>query len=386
MSDARPFRIGLDNISPGDSTAPGAPGGMRMYVQTLATLLPAADAAVDLTLFSPDWNADLVPAHDRVSTVQVPGVPRDRNRRVLHQQLTLPGIVNRAGIDVLLATATVAPLRLRVPFVLVVQFLQFYVHPATYGRLRTAYLRWLVPASVRRARRVIVFTEFQRHELIAHAGADPTRIDVVPHGIRHHAFSTPATERERAAIEALTGGRPYVLYVSATYGYKNHLGLIDAFAELKQGRRGPLVLLLAGTEVGVTFAQIRARAAERGIADDVVIAGHLPSVAAAYQGATLFVFPSLYETFGFPVLEAMAAGAPVVAHQGGATAEICGDAATLADATQPAALAAAMAGVLDQPAAARAAQVARARMHAAAFTWERTAALTLASLERAVRR
>lgn len=378
----RALRVGIDNISPGESTAPGGPGGMRHYIQTLVRLLPVVGPSAEFTLVTPTWNADFAPSSDRVRVVSLPDVPRSRNGRVLYQQWTLPGHFHRQNLDVLLATATVAPLRLRVPTVLVIQFLQFYDYPETYGRLRTTYLKRLVPASIHRAAKVIVFTEAQRRELLAHVDCDPAKITIVPHGIDQATFSTPADDGAVEEIGTLARGRPFVLYVSATYGYKNHATLIDAFAIFKRRHRSNHVLLFAGSEQGVTFESLRARAASLGCGDDLVCCGRLPSVAAAYQAADVFAFPSLHETFGFPVLEAMVAGCPVVAADRGATAELCGDAAALVDPTNPNAIAAALERVVTDSVY-RGTLIRAGRVRGAQFTWERTAALTYAALQQA---
>ncbi len=381
MSRGGRLRVGIDNVSPGESTERGAPGGMRRYVQSLLLELPAV-SQLDVCLFTPDWNDgfNLVPG--RSTIVRLPHVPRSRPRRVVYQQWRLPGLVARESLDVFLATATVAPLRLQAPTVLVVQFLQFYAFPEAYGRLRTAYLTRLLPASVRRAARVIVFTEFQRRELLAHVPCDPSRIAVVPHGIESEMFAAAAPANELSWVRGIARGRPILLYVSATYRYKNHLRLIEAFAAAKRRHGLPHVLLLVGAEESVPLAALVAHASALGVGDDVVVTGQVPSVVAAYQAADAFVFPSLYETFGFPVLEAMAAGCPVVASNTGATAELCGDAAVLADATDPDAFADAIGGLV-QDGSRRAACIARGRVRAAAFTWQRTAELTAAVLREA---
>jgi glycosyltransferase involved in cell wall biosynthesis len=379
------FVIGIDNISPGESTMPGAPGGMRTYLRELLTRMPALAPEASFVVLTPDWNADFGPLPDTVRLVPVAGVPRSRAARIWFQQTRWRAAVSELNADVFLATATVAPPGARTPVVLAVQFLQFYDYPETYGRARTLYLKLAVPRSVRRARRVIVFTGFQREELRAHMACDAEKIAVVPHGIDHVSLASPAPPADVEALRALTGGRPYVVYVSATYGYKNHLGLIAAFGRLKAAHTLPHALVLVGAEVDVTREQLRAAAADVGVASDVVVAGRLPSVAAAYQAADLCAFPSLYETFGFPALEAMAAGCPLVASDRGATAELCGDGAILADATDAAAFAGAMARALIDRTG-RGALVARGRDRAASFTWARSAEQTLAVLRGAAGR
>lgn len=384
MTDSR-FCIGIDNISPGVSTAPGAPGGMRGYLLELLARLPQVSPHVVLRVLTPDWNADFSPLHERVEVVRLAGVPRSRTLRVWHQQTTLPGAIRRANVDVFFALATVAPLRVHVPIVLAVQFLQFYDFQESYGRARAAYLKVAVPASVRRATRVIVFTEFQREELRAHISSDPAKIDVVPHGVNHATFATPASDAALAEVRALSGERPFILYVSATYRYKNHRGLIDAFALLKRRHGFPHALVLAGAEEALSLRELREYAARAGVGPDTVVVGRMPNVAAAYQAADLFAFPSLYETFGLSVLEAMAAGCPLVASDRGAMAELGRGAAVLADPENPEAFAAAMAQILNDPTC-RADLIARGRARAAGFTWARTAEQTYASLAKAAGR
>jgi glycosyltransferase involved in cell wall biosynthesis len=146
----------------------------------------------------------------------------------------------------------------------------------------------------------------------------------------------------------------------------------------------PHALLLVGAEEAITAGELRQFAIEAGVGDDTFISGHLPSVAAAYQAADVFAFPSLYETFGLSVVEAMAAGCPVVASDRGAMAELGADAVALTNPEDPEALADAIARVLTDSTH-RADLVARGRTRAELFTWKRTAELTYDVLERAVR-
>jgi glycosyltransferase involved in cell wall biosynthesis len=139
--------------------------------------------------------------------------------------------------------------------------------------------------------------------------------------------------------------------------------------------------VLAGTQAWL-YSGIMSAAAARGVTDRVVFTGYVPpgDLPALYAGAACFVFPSVYEGFGLPVLEAMAAGAPVVASRVGAIPEVAGDAALLVDASRPAALAEAIEAVLSDGAL-RAGLVERGRIRARAFSWEATARRTLAVYE-----
>ena len=385
------MRIGIDNISPGGSTTERGVGGMRWYLQSLTKEFSARAPQHQFVLFTPAWADPLLdnsPANVRV--VRLPGVPLRRPLRVLYQQVALAIMCARENLDVFFATATVAPLFCSASVVLAVQFLQFYRWPETYGRFRTAYLKLMLPLSLRKATRAIIFTESAKQDLINWTSVAAGKVSVVPHGLspalrRLAEFPPDAPQRQEAL--ALTGGQPYILCVSATYGYKNHARLIQAFGKLKHRINLPHVLLLVGGQYTVAFAELRAVAEQSGVADHVVFAGRVEpfeQVVAAYRGAALTVIPTLYETFGFPALEAMACNCPVVTSNYGSMAEVAGDAAVLVDPRNVESISDGMERVLMDPAL-RKRLIARGRERVKEFTWERSAASTLHILEEAAR-
>lgn len=382
------MRIGIDNVSAGESTAREGPGGMRTYLQSLVREFARQSPEHEIVLFSregADPLLDRVPANVRL--VALPGVPLGRPMRVVYQQTRLPSALARHQLDVFFATATVVPLLATVPVVVAVQFLQFYDHPESYGRARSAYLRQVLPLSLRKAAYAIAFTEATRNDLLRRTGVSPDKVRVVPHGLSAELRRRPPPEEEASAlavIQALVGGVPYVVYVSATYGYKNHLRLIRAFARFKRTTGLPHKLLLVGAEVHVPFAALAREADTAGVKDGVVVAGRIPSVAAAYRHAAAAIVPTLYETFGFPVLEAMACGCVTITSNRGSMAELAGDAAVLVDPLDEASIAGGLARALTD-ASLRTTLVARGLERAAAFTWERSARQTLAVLEEASR-
>ena len=360
---------------------------MRMYLQSLLVWFSKLAPQNEYLLFTPDWADALLDEYPpNVQVVKLTGVPKNRTARILYQQTAMPLAIARHQLDVYFATATVAPLAVKVPVVLAVQFIQFYDLPQSYSKFRTAYLKMILPLSLHKARQVIIFTESSKRDLIRWTGIPATRVNVVPHGLAQDIESLLDFPANRAAGNnlTLTNGRPYLLYVSATYGYKNHTRLIQAFGQMKQCWNFPHVLLLVGSEVTVPYSELRQVAESVGMTDNVIFAGRLDpheKVTEIYLNADLAVIPTLYETFGFPALEAMACGCPVVTSNCGSMAELAGDAAVLVDPYDTESIANGMAQVL-QDSDLRQLLIQRGRNHARSFTWKQSAILTLRILEK----
>ncbi len=387
---SRSLRIGIDNISPGEATSRQGPGGMRVYLQSLLTEFVIQGPQHQFILFTPAWAdpvLETIPSN--VEIVRLPGVPVSRPPRVLYQQTGLAAAIASQRLDVFFATATVAPLLTKTPVVLAVQFLQFYEMPEAYGRLRGAYLRYMLPLSLKKAVSVIIFTEHSKRDLVHWTGVPAEKVSIVPHGLSWDIWrlaEVPQDAPERRVGAELTAGRPYILYVSSTYGYKNHARLIRAFGLLKRRTNLRHVLLLVGSEISVSFDELRMVAKQAGVLEDVVFTDRLDHhlAAATYLGADLAVIPSLYETFGYPALEAMACGCPVVTSNSGSMAELAGDAAVLVDPLDEDSIADGMERVLHDRSLHQS-LIVRGRQRAKDYTWKRSAARTLEILEEAAR-
>jgi glycosyltransferase involved in cell wall biosynthesis len=237
-------------------------------------------------------------------------------------------------------------------------------------------VRCLLPAALRRANQVIAVSETTRAELLARYRLPPARVTVVPEAAASH-FAPPAPAA-LAAVRARYGlGRPYVLFVGFLEPKKNLGALLQAVARLdRRGAWGPTELVVAGAPGWGPDPRRQVQAF--GLDGLVRFVGPVADadLSALYGGAVAFAFPSLWEGFGLPVLEAMAAGAPVIASDRGALPEVTAGAALLVEPT-PEPLADGLGQLLADPALRerlRAAGLARA----AEFSWERTARETLA--------
>jgi glycosyltransferase involved in cell wall biosynthesis len=230
-------------------------------------------------------------------------------------------------------------------------------------------------SSVRRAVRVVADSEHTRRDVIELLGAPPSRVTTI-HLAAGAAFRPPTdAEADRRRLATRYGLRfPYVLYVGTTNPRKNLARLLPAFAAARRRARLPHSLVLVG-DPGFAHASVLAQIDELGLAGAVVLPGYTDDadMPAIYGAADLLAFPSLYEGFGLPVLEAMSAGCPVLTSNVSSLPEIAGDAALLVDPTSVEEIDAGIERALTD-AALRAGLVERGLRQAAKFSWARAAA------------
>jgi glycosyltransferase involved in cell wall biosynthesis len=254
-----------------------------------------------------------------------------------------------ADIDVVHYPFTVPMPRLAVPSVVTLHDVQHLDLPGMFTPQTRAFRRLAYDRAAHRADVVIVPSEFVRGRAEALLGLDPSRVVVVPHGIDHSVFTPADVPRE-----------PFVLYPARVWPHKNHARLLDAFALLRRERPDlELVLTGGGTEALAGPAGVRARG--------IVPQAELVKL---YQRAACVVFPSLYEGFGAPPLEAMACGAPVAASNVTSLPEVCGDAAVFFEPRSSDEIAAGVAESLVRCEDLSRLGLARSRL----FTWSATAA------------
>jgi glycosyltransferase involved in cell wall biosynthesis len=362
---------------------PSETGGMEVVARELIpALLEQAPPGMRFTAFvNREAAAAGGPWGELLPAVTVPVSARSRVQWVLGEQTLLPALAARAGVELMHSMASTAPLWGRFRRIVTVHDLIYARFPEAHAGLRDMGMRVLVPAAVRRSHRVIAISESTREDLIELLGVRADRIDVVPNGLGVVRRDEPLAERDvRARFEL--GARSVVLSLSARRPHKNLLALIGALARIPADRR-PL-LVLPGYETAHEL-ELRERASALGVAEDVRFLGWVSGVEleGLWSIARAFVFPSLYEGFGLPVLEAMARGVPVACSNASSLPEVAGDAALLFDPREEAEIATALERLLSD-------ELLRERLRtlgeaqAQRFTWERTARLTLASYARAM--
>jgi glycosyltransferase involved in cell wall biosynthesis len=375
------MHIGLNLIY----LVPGDTGGMEVYArELLPELVRCAPPGTRFTAFvSREASAAADgPWGELMPAVTVPVNARRREQWVLGEQAFLPRLAARAGVDLVHSLASTAPAYGRFRRVLTVHDLIYARFPDAHPGLRDRGMRVLVPLAARRSTRVIAISDSTRRDLVELLRLPEERIDVVPQGlgaVRRPGWALSAQEtRTRFDL----GERRVLLTLSAKRPHKNLLALVGAFARIPPERRP--VLVLPGYPTWHE-AELRARAAQLGVLADVRLEGWLSGseIEGLWGLADAFVYPSLYEGFGLPVLEAMARGVPVACADTSSLPEVAGDAALLFDPRSEPAIAQAIERLLGDPALARDLRE-RGLARARGFSWERTARLTLDSYARAL--
>jgi glycosyltransferase involved in cell wall biosynthesis len=373
------MHIGLNLIF----LVPGETGGMEVAARELIPELVAAAPQARFTAFINREAAAAGggPWHELMPAVTVPVNARSRVQWVLGEQALLPRLAARAGVEVLHSMASTAPLWGPFRRVVTVQDLIYARFPEAHAGIRNRGMKLLVPAGARHSQRVIADSQSTRDDLIELAHVDRGRIDVVPLGLGARATEAPLPEPETRARFEL-GARPVVLSLSAKRPHKNLAALIDALVLMPSESRPMLVLPGYRTW---HEDELRERARAAGVEGDVRFPGWISDaeVEGLWALARAFVFPSLYEGFGLPVLEAMARGVPVACSSVSSLPEVAGHAALLFDPRAPAEIAGALSRLLGEPELRRL-LVERGSVRAREFTWARSARLTLAIYERAL--
>jgi glycosyltransferase involved in cell wall biosynthesis len=378
-SDGRAVHVGLNLVF----LVPGETGGMEVAARELMPAL--LDYAPPGTRFTAFVNREAAaaggPWSELMPTVTVPVNARNRVQWVLGEQTLLPVLAARAGVDLVHSLASTAPLWGPFRRVVTVHDLIYARFPEAHAGIRDKGMRVLVPQAAKRSARVIADSHSTRQDLIEMLGVSAGRIDVVPLGLGALRREQPLSEAQTRARFDLGQG-PVLLTLSAKRPHKNLTALIGALAAMPAQSRPMLVLPGYAT---AHEQELRERAAAAGVAEHVRFLGwgSGAEIEGLWDIAEAFVFPSLYEGFGLPILEAMARGVPVACSNVSSLPEVAGEAALLFDPRDERAIAGALERLLGDPAL-------RARLRAAGeerareFTWERTARLTLASYARAL--
>jgi glycosyltransferase involved in cell wall biosynthesis len=325
--------------------------GDESYVSALLAELAKLDHGLRLAAVT--RRPELVPEG-------VEPVSLEARSQILRMGFGLPRLLRRLRPRVAHFQHVVAP-RCPCPAVVTIHDLSFERHPELMSRRDRFVFRTMVPRSVRRAARVLAVSASTKRDMIEHYGVSEEKIVVTPNGV-DSLFRPEGHRRD---------GDPYALFVGTLQPRKDPIAALEALALVG----GDLRLILVGPDKG-SGDEARRIASKLGLNGRVEFAGHVEQqeLAELYRGAACLVFPSRYEGFGLPVVEAMASGTPVVATTAGSIPEIAGDAAVLVDPGDSVALA----GGIERALADRERLVRAGLERAQLYSWAETARRTLA--------
>lgn len=368
----KPTRVALNaHLLSGEVSYRSA--GIHGYLFNTLAHLPTVDPSFAYTIFA---GAGQIPerADWEVRRSRIP--TRNPVLRIVWEQMLAPFELARIRPDLLHGMAFSLPLLWGGPSVVTIFDLSFLRYPGRLSVSRRFYLRLITRTSARRARRVIAISESGRQEIHTLLGVPLPRIDVAVPGVGPDFFSLPDSQiadfRSRHQLP-----ERFILHVGTIEPRKNLETLLRAYAHLPQRSAVKLALVGGkGWQTGPLFALID----ELGLAPDLILPGFVSgeSLPMWYNSAEIFVYPSLYEGFGLPLIEAMACGVPVVASNTTSLPEAVGPGGVLCPPTNVDAWAETLSNLLDDTAA-HAEQAARGSEWVKRFTWENTAQQTVAA-------
>jgi glycosyltransferase involved in cell wall biosynthesis len=365
--------IGIDVTS-----ALSQQAGIGRYTRELISSLIKYDSASEYVLFSakqPSWErlSSRIGPDARVRYKQAPLSERWLYRIWYRLRLPLPVQTFTGEIDLYYSPDFVLPpVRSQIPTILTVHDLSFVHYPETFTPSLRAYLNKVVPRSIQNATHVLADSKATRDDLINLWQIEEDKITVIYPGV-DPAFRPPADSQELANVRKKynLGDGPYILSVSTIQPRKNYQMLIRAFRGVVDDL--PHKLVIAGGK-GWLYEETLKEAETQGLADKVLFLGFVEDedLPALYSDATLFVFPSLYEGFGLPILEAMACGVPAIVSDASSLPEVAGEDALVIPPKEQEIWTAAIRDLLSDPSR-RSQMVAGGFLRVRQFGWKRSA-------------
>jgi len=386
-------RIGIDCRKILNPEA-GEVGGVAHYMHYLVTELITLDHANEYVLFFDDRILATKPYE--ASNVRVRRFPYYQYKRYLplaYSHMLISAFVAREGLDIFHAPGTILPYLYKGPAVITVHDFAIYEHPdwfpSKYLSRQQISTQMLVPSSIKRARHIIAVSEYTKHYLKKLFRVADQKVSVIPLGVAPEAVDDALSQQVRKKHQLPEN---YFLFLGTIEPRKNVEGLVRAFAAAFKNLTTATTLVIAGGR-GWKNTEIFRAIADTNRALEPWKDGHPPvrflgpvsheDKLGLIAGALAFVWPTLYEGFGLPVVEAMQLGAPVLTSSTTSLPEVVGDAALMVDPKNEQAIAKALTR-LDHDAALRGELAQKGRARAQQFSWKTTAEQTLAVFQRAV--
>jgi glycosyltransferase involved in cell wall biosynthesis len=361
-------------------------GGFKTYTENLCMALSEVDSGDEYVLYldrRPREHTRL-PSGPNISHRIVRGTAPVIGQ-VWREQISLPSRVRKDRLDLFHSPCLTSPLLLACPRVVTIHDM-IWRHPARTERLNRfsvlrTLMRWYnrsIPLlAARNAAVILTVSEASKDEIVRHMGIPPSRVIVTPEAAPRSFKRINDATQIKTALDKHRLTRPFILSIGSSDPRKNISTLLHAYSLMAPSlrERCPLVIILTHSALAGNFTQ---QARSLGVAEQVRFLNCLPDedMVLLYNAAALFVFPSLEEGFGLPVLEAMACGTPVIASNNSSFPEVAGEAAVLIEARNTDAISSAMSAILTQETLQEKLR-ADGINHASRFSWERCAVQTI---------
>jgi glycosyltransferase involved in cell wall biosynthesis len=311
----------------------GEGGGIERYLRNLIKAFQKIDHKNEYTVFTNKDNTGTFDLQNNFKEYFSPISARFRPMKILWEQFILPLQVKRAGIDVLFSPGNISPFLVPCPSVVVIHDLIPYIQPDNFTKAELYPLKCLLRSTAKKATKIITDSVSSEREILNRFNIPSDKIKVVYAACDEIFLYCDASVESKARIKKTLGiNGDFILYTASTRPYKNIDGLLKAFSLLKKKHGIKHRLVITGL-AGRGHQALVKMVADLELEEEVVFTGYLSDEAllSLYSGASAFVYPSFYEGFGLPVLEAMACGTPVVASNATSLPEVVGQAGLLFD-------------------------------------------------------
>jgi glycosyltransferase involved in cell wall biosynthesis len=360
-------RIGLDATA-----LPPQPAGAGNYTINLIRSLAVLDTDFEFTIFSYQSGSELIKTDNNMSLNWVILPDKSPPRRLVWEQTGLPGLVQKTALDLLHSPHYTRPVALGCASVVTFHDMTFFLYPRYHTLFKRLYFPFAMRNSARSADALIAVSENTKKDILQHLNVPDSKIHVVYHGVDER-FS-PLYDKEQLNSISLKYNLPedFILYVGVVEPRKNLIALLNAFRNLNKTNKN-LRLVIVG-QTGWGYDKVMELVETPELKGTVLLTGYIPpdELPAIYNLAKIFVYPSIYEGFGLPVLEALACGTPTITTSVSALPEIIGDAGVLVPPDNDQALLDAMQTLLENDSEQNRLSK-KGVQRAAFFTWERAA-------------
>lgn len=353
-------------------------GGVGNYIRNLTRAIAEIDTLNDYFVFgNPQSFQEYGLDGERFELLDRGALTRYRWLRLGWEHLVYPLECTVKKVDLIHAMVFVIPFLNVNKSIVMIYDMGFHLYPLFHQAGKVAYFKPMIERSVRQADMILTISRRTKEEIcgVLNVPEEKVRVTYLAH---QHGFRPAADEQKIVDVKRRVSiTKPYILFVGTIEPRKNIARLLDAFAMLHGARKRSYQLVIAGRRGW--GSDVDAWIAERGLKEDVILTDVVTQddLIALYNGCRLFVYPSLYEGFGIPILEAMACGAPVITSRDSSMAEVAGEAAVLVDPESVEEISAAMHRLLADEDV-RQDFIRRGMERAKTFSWHNTAMQTLA--------